>query len=43
MKMRIKSIILNIRKQNTTNQNNKMEKESKKNENSVSSLWDNLK
>ena len=43
IRLRIKSMIWNIRKQNTANQNNKMEKESKKNENSVSSLWDNLK
>ena len=43
MKMRIKSIIWNIRKQKTANQNNKKKKESTKNEDSVSSLWDNFK
>ena len=42
MKPRIKSMIWNIRKQKTTNQNKK-KKESKKNEGSISSLWDNLK
>ena len=42
MKLRIKSMIWNIRKQKTTNQNKK-KKESKKNEGSISSLWDNLK
>ena len=39
MKMRIKSIIWNIRKQKTANQNNKKKKESTKNEDSVRSLW----
>ena len=42
MKLRIKSMIWNIRKQKTTNQNKK-KRESKKNEDSVSSLWDNFK
>ena len=41
MKPRIKSMIWNIRKNKTTNQNKK-EREPK-NEDSVSSLWDNLK
>ena len=41
MKPRIKSMIWNIRKQRTMNQNDKNKKE--KNENSVSSLWDNSK
>ena len=40
MKLRIKSIIWNIRKQKITNQKNKKKKESKKNEDSVSNLWD---
>ena len=40
MKPRIKSMIWNIRKQKTTNQNKKKES---KNEDSVSSLWDNFK
>ena len=43
MKLRIKSIIWNIRKQKITNQKNKKKKESKKNEDSVSSLWNNFK
>ena len=43
MKPKIKSMIGNIRKQKTTNQNNKKKKESKKNEGSMSSLWDNFK
>ena len=43
MKPSIKSMIWNIRKQKTTNQNNKKEKESKKIVNSVSSSWDNFK
>ena len=43
MKLRIKSMIWNTRNQKTTNQNNKKKKESKKNEGSVSSLWDNFK
>ena len=38
----IKSIIWNIRRQKTTNQNKK-KKELKKNKDSVSSLWDNFK
>ena len=36
-------MIWNIWKQKTTNQNNKKKKESTKNEDSVSSLWDNFK
>ena len=43
MKPRIKSMIWNIRKQKTTNQNIKKKKESKKTEDSISSLWDNFK
>ena len=43
MKMTIKSMIWNIRKQKTTMQNNKKGKESKKNEDSINSLWDNFK
>ena len=35
-------MIWNIRKQKTTNQNNKKKKEFLKNEDSVSSLWDNF-
>ena len=42
MKPRIKSVIWNMRKQKTSNQNKK-KKESKKNEDSVSSLWENFK
>ena len=42
MKMTIRSMIWNIRKQKTTNQN-KTKRESKKNEDSVSRLWDNFK
>ena len=40
---RIKSMIWNIRNQKTINQNSKKKRESKKNEDSVSSLWDNFK
>ena len=40
MKLRIKSMIWNIRKKKTTNLNNK---NNTKNEDSVSSLWDNFK
>ena len=36
-------MIWNIREQKTTNQNDKKKKESKKNEDSVSNLWDNFK
>ena len=36
-------MIWNIRKQTTSNQNNKKKKESKKNVDSVSSLWDTFK
>ena len=43
MQLRIKSMVWNIRKQKTTNQNNKKKGESKKNEDSISSLWDNFK
>ena len=43
MKLRIKSMIWNIRKQKTINQNNKKKKESKKNKYSVSSFWDSFK
>ena len=42
MKLRIKSMIWNIRKQKITNQNNKKKKESK-NKDSVTSLWENFK
>ena len=42
IKLRIKSMIWNIRKQKT-NQNNKKKIESKKNEDSISSLWDNFR
>ena len=42
MKLRIKSMIWNIRKQKTTNQNKK-KKRIQENEDSVSSLWDNFK
>ena len=43
MKPRIKSMIWNIRKQKTTNQNNKKRRESKRIQFSVISLWDNFK
>ena len=43
MKLRIKLMIWNIRKQKTTNQNDKKKRESKKNKDSVSSLWDDFK
>ena len=43
MKQRIKSMIWNIRKQKTTMQNDKQKKESKTNEDSTKSLWDNFK
>ena len=42
MKLRIKSMIWNIRKRKTTDRN-KRKKEFKKNEDSISSLWDNFK
>ena len=42
MKPKIKSMIWNIRKHKTTNQNNKRKK-NPKNEDTISSLWDNLK
>ena len=41
MKLRIKSMIWNIRNQKTTMQNKK--KKNPENEGSISSLWDNLK
>ena len=46
MKPRIKSMIWNIRKNKTLNQNSKMEKEKKqkqKNKDRIWSLWDNFK
>ena len=47
MKPRIKSMLWNIRKPKTTNQNNKEKKNKKtkqtKNKDSISSLWDNFK
>ena len=43
MNLRIKSMIWNVRNKRTTNQNNKKKKEFKKNEDSISSLWDNFK
>ena len=43
MKPRIKSMIWNIREQKTTNQNNKVKKRIHTNEDSVSSLWDNIR
>ena len=42
-KLRIKSMIWNIKKKKTSNENNKKKKESKKNEDSISSLWDNFR
>ena len=42
MKLRIKSLIWNIRKQKTTNQNKK-KKKSKEYKDSLSNLWDNFK
>ena len=42
MKLRIKSMIWNIRNRKTTDPN-KRKKEFKKNEDSISSLWDNFK
>ena len=43
MKLRIKSVIWNIRKKKTASQNNKKKKRIQKNEDSVRSLWDNFK
>ena len=43
MKLSIKSMIWNIRKQKTTNQNNKKKKTIQKDKDRISSLWDNLK
>ena len=42
MKTRIKSMIWNVKNQKTTNQNNKVKK-IHTNEDSVSSLWDNIR
>ena len=43
MKPRIKSMIWNIRKKKNPTNQNKKKKESKKNEDSVGSLWDKFK
>ena len=43
MKLRIKSMIWNIRKQKTTNENKKKKKNPKKKEDSLSNLWENFK
>ena len=43
MKPRIKSMTWNIRNQKTPNENIKKKKEAKKNEDSISSLWDNFR
>ena len=43
MKPRSRSMIWNIRKQNTTTENNKKKIRIPKNEDSVNSLWDNFK
>nr|KAF6349276.1 hypothetical protein mMyoMyo1_011816 [Myotis myotis] len=43
MKLRIKSVFWNIRKQKTPHQNSKKKKEFFKNEDSVRILWDNFK
>ena len=43
MKLRIKSMIWNTRKQKTNRQSEQQEKRIKKNEDSGSSLWDNSK
>ena len=43
MKLIIKSMIWNIRKQKTTNRKNRKKKESKKDEDGIGSLWDNIK
>ena len=43
MKPRIKAKIQNIRKQKTTNKNNKKKKRIQKNEDRVNSLWDKFK
>ena len=42
MKAKIKSMIWNIRRQKTTNEN-KREKKNPKEEDSISSFWDNLR
>ena len=42
MKLTIKSMIWNVRKQTATHQN-KRRKKNPKNEDSISSLWDNVK
>ena len=43
MKLRMKSMIWNIRKQKSTNQKKKKKKEPQKYEDSISSLWDNFR
>ena len=43
MKLRVKSVIWNIRKQKTPQWNSKKKKGPPKNEDSVRSLWDNFK
>ena len=43
MEPRTKSMIWNIRKKKKNNQRNKKKKESRKNEDSINSLWDNFK
>ena len=43
MKLRIKSMIWNIRKKKTSNKYSKKKKEYKKIDDSVSILWDNFK
>ena len=43
MKLRIKSIIWNIRKQKTANSEQQKEKRIQTSEDSISSLWDNFK
>ena len=43
MKLRIKSMFWNTRKEKKFNQNSKKEKESRKNEDRVRTLWDNFK
>ena len=43
MKLRIRSMIWNIRRQKNNQSEHKKKKKSKKNEDSISSLWDNFK
>ena len=43
MKLRLKSMIWNIRKQKTANQEQQEKKRIKKNEGSISSFWDKFK